>query len=194
MLLCARGEACSADTREQALPHITAPLNQSAFLSPQSSSQGSQVQRAMSDSFFPICQREVKFENTEITSHLAQTEAHPWGSPGPGSRQGWCEQHPGRPGTPCGPGSGAPPSLPEIPPPSTPGAVFSTLGFNFLLCLDTGRRAGMGVSVSLMGVRSLRSPRPREETGKVNFTKGTCIFQERSFQTNCPTSLICMES
>ena len=102
-----------------AWPHRKGVTNQSAFLSSQSSGQGSQVQRTVSDSFFPIPQRQVQFENTESTSHPTQTEAHSWGSLSPGSRHGWQKQHPGQ--------------------------------GRHLLWKVTGRRAGLGVSVSLMG-------------------------------------------
>lgn len=206
MLVRARGKACSANSREQALPCSVAirVTNRSAFLSPQSSSQGSQVQRAMTDSFFLIPQRPVQFENTESTSHLAQTEAHPWGLLGPGSRQGWQEQHPGQGRHSLWPQlRGSAPVFRRfsfqsaLPLRHPPGAAFSTLGFNFPLCLGTRRRAGLGVSMNPMslgvGGRSLRSPAPGEGTGKVNFTKGSCIFQGRGrFQTNFLTSQICM--
>lgn len=40
VLVPAHGEACGANTHEQVLPRSIAPHNQSAFLSPGSSSQG----------------------------------------------------------------------------------------------------------------------------------------------------------
>lgn len=106
----------------------------------------------MSDSFFPICQKQVPFENTEITSHLAETEAHPWGLPGLGSSRVGKNNIRTRPGTH---GASAL-TYRRFSPPSTPGAAFSTLGFNFPLCLDTGRRAGLRVSMSpIEGPRDL---------------------------------------
>lgn len=86
-------KAGDGNTHEQASPPLTAHrntvTNQSAFLSPRSSGWGSQVQRIVSDSFFPIPQRQLQFKNTESTSHPAQTEP----IPGAGSVQG-----PGRTG------------------------------------------------------------------------------------------------
>lgn len=136
--------------------------NQSTFLSPQSSGQGSQFKELCLTHVFPFPKNNCNLKTLKAPPTLPKQKpiprAHSVQRPGRALKN----NIEAREGSSCCPAQGLCPSPGPLGaseillltcltlPPSTSDATFPTLAFNFLLHLGTGEKANLGVPFSLM--------------------------------------------
>lgn len=184
------GKAWSADTRDghclPVWPHSNRATNPGAFLSLQRSSQGSQVQRLMSDSSFPFPEGKCNLQtrNTHVPS---PTEACPSGWPGPGP--GRASHGHTQAGAMAGPAWTVPFRWPQPPHPHQ-ALRFPLLAFIFLcVWAQEGGESGLGASSGLRGtVRTPRSPGPGKGCVERILQRKMHFSGERKFPKQLPNS------